>query len=64
MAEYRAYAVGEDGHIVSSRPFVGASDELAITWAKRLVDGHGIELWSGERFVARLEHDTSKKLSG
>jgi hypothetical protein len=64
MAEYRAYAVGEDGNFVSSRPFVGSSDELAITWANRLVDSHEIELWSGERFVARLETDTSKKLSG
>lgn len=40
MAEYRAYAVGKDGHFVSSRPLVGTSDVLAITWAKQFVDGH------------------------
>ena len=61
MAEYRAYGVREDGQFVSSRAFVGASDELAITWAKQFVDGHDIELWNGERFVARLEHDMSKR---
>ena len=29
-------------------------DADATVWAKQLVDGHDVELWSGERFVFRL----------
>ena len=61
MNEYRACVLGNDGHFTASRLFTGASDDDAIVWARRLVDSRDIELWSGERFVARLEHDTSKK---
>jgi hypothetical protein len=57
MAEYRAYIVGADDHIASYRAFVCADDSEAITWAKQLVDGHDVELWSGERFVIRLNHN-------
>ena len=46
--------VMEDGHIRSSRAFVCDDDADAIVWANQLVDGHDIELWSGERFVTRL----------
>jgi hypothetical protein len=43
VSEYRAYVIGEDGHI-------------ATVWAKQLVDGHDVELWSGDRFVIRIDH--------
>jgi hypothetical protein len=56
MKEYRAYLVGPDGHFVGFEPLVCASDSEAIEKAKRLVDGHDVELWSGPRFVTRLEH--------
>jgi hypothetical protein len=49
MAEYRAYTVGIDGHFVGYQPLVCADDAEAITKAKRLVDGHDIELWNGAR---------------
>ena len=55
MAEYRAYVVGDDGHIVSFRAFICDTDAGATVWAKQMVDGHGVELWSGERFVLKLE---------
>jgi len=54
--EYRAFTMGHDGHIKSSRAFVCESDDDATVWAKQLLDGHDIELWSGERFVIRLDH--------
>ena len=54
MNEYRAYTMGHDGHITASRAFVCEGDEDATVWARQLVDGHDIELWSGERFVIRL----------
>jgi len=55
MAEYRAFVIGEDGHIRSSRAFVCVDGTDAVVWAKQLVDGHDIELWSGERFVIRVD---------
>jgi hypothetical protein len=54
--EYRAYTVGHDGHFTASRAFRCGDDSEAIVWAKQLVDGHDIELWSGERFVVKLKH--------
>jgi hypothetical protein len=56
VSEYRAYVIGEDGHIASFRSFVCDSDADATVWAKQLVDGHDVELWSGDRFVIRLDH--------
>jgi hypothetical protein len=58
MAEYRAYAVGIDGHFVSFEALVCVDDVEAIDKAKCLIDGHNIELWSGDRFVIRLEAAT------
>jgi hypothetical protein len=55
MADYRAYVVGDDGHFVSFEGFVAADDGEAVAKAQRLVDGHDVELWSGGRFVIRLE---------
>jgi hypothetical protein len=52
--EYRVYVFGKDGHISSFRAFVCADDADATVWAKQLVDGHGVELWSRDRFVIRL----------
>jgi hypothetical protein len=54
MPKYRAYEMEEDGHIRSSRAFVCDDDGDATVWANQLVDGHEIELWSGERFVTRI----------
>ena len=55
MAEYRAYTVGRDGHFMGVIALTCADDAEATDKAKRLVDGLDIELWSGERFVIRLE---------
>ena len=56
MNEYRAYTVGYDGHFTASRAFKCANDDDAIVWARQLVDGHDVELWSGDRFVVKLDH--------
>jgi hypothetical protein len=59
MQEYRAYFVGPDGHFVGYEPLVCANDSEAIEKARRLVDGHDVELWSGPRFVTRLERENN-----
>ena len=61
MAEYRAYTIGIDGHIVGFEALVCADDVEAINGAKRLVDGHDIELWNGARFIIRLSRSTEQR---
>ena len=60
MLDYRAYMLDEDDHIIRFEPLVCASDDEAVASAKRLVDGHDVELWAGARLVARLERPPSK----
>ena len=55
MAEYRAYLVGDDGHIVGFEPLVCVDDGEAIEKATRLVTKHSVEVWSGDRLVKRLD---------
>jgi hypothetical protein len=55
MADYRAYTVGLDGHFINFQAFSCADDPDAIERARQFVEGRAVELWSGERFVARLE---------
>jgi hypothetical protein len=55
VAEYRVYQVGLDGHFISFHAFTCENDGEAIERAQRLVDGHDVELWSGERFLIKLE---------
>jgi hypothetical protein len=55
VIEYRAYFVGNDGHFVSFEGLSCADDAEAIAQAQRLVGNQDIELWSGERFIIRLQ---------
>jgi hypothetical protein len=55
MADYRAYTIGQDGHFSDCEARPWDEDRDAIEWAKQLVKSHPIELWCGERFVAKLE---------
>jgi hypothetical protein len=61
MQEYRAYLVGEDGHFVGCEPIISPGDDVATEKAKRLVDGHDVELWNGPRLVTRLYHKIPPK---
>jgi hypothetical protein len=55
MEEYRAYVIGEDGHI-TNRVDIRCSDENeARRLAKVAVDGHAVELWQHDRFIERFE---------
>jgi hypothetical protein len=59
--EYRAYVLGPDGHFLLSEEFVAANDDAAFEHVRQFVDGHDVELWSGERFVAKLKSQSNKK---
>jgi hypothetical protein len=54
VIHYRAYSVGEHGHLVSAVDLVCPDDEAAIESAKLLVDRYDIEVWQGGRKVIRL----------
>jgi hypothetical protein len=60
MPEYRAYFVGGDGHFFNFEEMVCDDDAKAIERTERLVDGHDIELWSGARFIAKLQHTSNE----
>jgi hypothetical protein len=55
MAGYYAYIIGDDGHITHRVPIICADDEEAKRRAKRLVDGHAVELWQQARKIERFE---------
>ena len=55
MIEYRAYVIGSDGHIVSATGLVCENDEAAIAEARTFLLDQTIEIWSGDRFVIRLD---------
>jgi hypothetical protein len=55
MAEYRAYAIGPDGRIFKADPMICDNDEEAIAQVRTLAAEHVIEIWSGDRFVVRVE---------
>jgi hypothetical protein len=61
MPDYRAYTLDEDGHITRFEPLICSDDDEAITKAKRMVDGHDVELWSGPRFVTLLKCASRRK---
>ncbi len=57
VAEYRVYAIGPDGHIAGWEPLICQDDRAAINHAGQIFPGQIVELWCGERFVARLSAD-------
>jgi hypothetical protein len=61
MPEYRAYQGGLDGHFIGFEPLVCVDDAEATKKAQRLIDGHDVELWSGDRMVVRINRSPSPK---
>jgi hypothetical protein len=55
VADYRAYALGHDGHFGDYQARSCDEDRDAIELVRQLVTDHAIELWCCERFVAKLE---------
>jgi hypothetical protein len=55
VPQYRAYIVGDDDHFLGFEEMVCRDDGEAIANAKRFMDRHAIEIWSGERLVIRLK---------
>jgi hypothetical protein len=56
MDHYRAYIMGHDGHILSAVELIGENEEAAKEQARKLVDGHDVELWQRERKISTFLH--------
>jgi hypothetical protein len=54
MVEYRIYEIGEGDHIVKATALACKDDHEAIATAREIAAGRVVEIWNGERFVARL----------
>jgi hypothetical protein len=54
MPIYRAYLIDKDDRVDSFRPVEANDDETALEAARRLVDGHDVEVWFLDRMVGRL----------
>jgi len=53
------YVFGPDNHIIQPPKLIEAfGDEQAIETARRMVDGHPLEVWDQQRLVIRLEPRT------
>jgi hypothetical protein len=55
MAHYRAYIVGPDGHFIEARDLDCANDATAVDTAKRLLNGHDVEVWQADRMITKLK---------
>lgn len=63
MGGYRAFVLGENGHICDARVFEAASDEVAVEVARRLINRHGIEIWQLARKIAILDADAVESIA-
>jgi len=58
MQGYRAYIVGPDGHVQHRVDLHCQDDVEAIEQAKKLVDGHDVELWQLDRKIETFRHSS------
>jgi hypothetical protein len=58
MPEYRFYTMKPDGTAAVAAPieYDLPDDAAALGEAKKLLDGHNIEVWQGTRKVRVLDH--------
>ncbi|TPQ34764.1 hypothetical protein C2U70_16470 [Bradyrhizobium guangdongense] len=54
MKEYRAFLLGQDGHIFDAAGFEASDDEDALQKAQSLVDGCDVEIWQLARKVGAI----------
>ena len=52
----RAYVLNKDNTIQLGIDLYCPDDEAARERARQLVDGHDVELWQGQRKIARFSH--------
>ena len=64
MGSYRAYLLDKDGRIHQPPKVIEANDDSeAAQAAQQLVDGHDVELWEGQRRIAKFTHENKRSRS-
>lgn len=56
---YRAYVFDDNDHTIKVVVIEADTDEQAGSTATDLLDVHDIEVWQGDRLVARLLHSAT-----
>jgi hypothetical protein len=57
MTEYRVYTLDYDAHIGQPAKIITCADDAeAVERTWQLMDGKDLELWEGDRLVARFPH--------
>lgn len=54
MTHYSAYLIGPDGHFIDFSTIQATDDDAAMEAAKKIVDGHDVEIWQFDRKIAVL----------
>jgi len=54
VKEYKLYCIGSDGRIAMRHDYHAADDLDSLDRATELCGEYEIEIWQGERFVARV----------
>jgi hypothetical protein len=55
MTDYRFYSLGSPEHALKSTHHLLTDDMAALSLAQTLCDRNGIEIWEGQRRVARVK---------
>jgi hypothetical protein len=55
MSEYRIYVIGLEGHFIRAIQLDCPNDKAAMESAKQFINGHDLELWQGERQIAKFD---------
>jgi hypothetical protein len=61
MSDYRVNVFDRDNHVLKRVALDCADDNAAIEYAKQYIDGHDIEVWQGERRIARFDTEPNGK---
>jgi hypothetical protein len=57
VLNYHAYVLDKTGHVIKRHEFESSSDEAALKYARRYVDGRDVEVRQRERMVALLRSE-------
>jgi hypothetical protein len=57
VREYQILQLGSDGEVLDKADFSATSDQVAINFAMSQAGLDGVELWTGDCFVAFVKRD-------
>ena len=58
-SRYRAFILNADETVLRIEHLPAHDDDMALDLARKLLDGHALELWDGMRFIEHLDPGAS-----